>query len=163
MWIGGGGKEKGVWHSEYKCLMNGGRKNYFCRTDEPDQFDGSGNQVFADLRWYHFCIWCEEIVTIKILEKTDALLRYDDIFLSGGDIHKLGNIWYLRWVNELRPVYWNVFAIETRIQDRELNYQNPANLNSGYFDGNLSNTNLMKKIAARKKSPNYMTLMAYES
>lgn len=162
MWIGGKGKEKGVWHSEYKCLMNGGHKNYYCRTDEPDQFDSNNNQVFADLRWYNFCIWCEEIVTIKILEKTDAFLRYDDIFLSGGDINKLGDIWYLRWVNELRQVYWSAFAIESRVQDREQDYQNPAKLNSAYFNGNLSNTNLMKKIAVRKKAPNHVALMVCE-
>lgn len=163
MWIGGGragAQEKGVWHSEYKCLMNGTHKNYFCRTDEPDKLNSSGHQVFADLRINRFCLWCEEIVTIKILEKTDAFLRFDDIFLCEGNINKLGNIWYQRWVNELRPVYWIDFDLDNRIQDRENYYQNPANLDDPpHFDGNLSNTNLMKKMEARKRAANYLTLM----
>ena len=36
MWKGGRRKEKGVWHSEYHCQMNGGHENYFSRTDEAD-------------------------------------------------------------------------------------------------------------------------------
>lgn len=34
--VRGGNDELGVWHSEYKCLMNGQHKDYFCNIDEPD-------------------------------------------------------------------------------------------------------------------------------
>lgn len=165
MWIGGRGKEKGVWHSEYKCLMNGGHRNYFNRTDEPDihVWDSTKRewkQVFAGLRRGHFCLWCEEIVTIKILEKTDTLLRFEDIELSRGNINELGKIWYQRWVNDLRPVYWIVFQLENRILAREQYYSIPSNLdNLPHFDGDISDTNLKKAIIERKKGSNYLSLI----
>ena len=159
MWKGGRGKEKGVWHPEYKCQMNGGHQNYFSRTDEADQFNASGNQVFASLRSSHFCLWCEEILTVKILEKTDAFLQFQDILEAAGDINVLGRIWYRRWVDALRPVYWTEFNLPGRIADREAYFTNPANLDKGtYFDGDISATNLMKAVRKRHKNRTSMLL-----
>ncbi len=160
MWKGGRGKEKGVWHSEYRCQMNGGHQNYFFHTDE-DIKTATGTQVFAPLRSSAFCLWCEEILTIKILEKTDAFLRFDDVLESGGDINKLGNIWYHRWVNELRARYWVDFDLVTRINNREAYYVNPANHDvPPYFDGNLNGTDLMTKVEGRRRSGGGMLLWA---
>ena len=161
MWLGGRKKEKGVWHSEYRCQMNGRHQNYFSRTDEADQFDPKNKQVFAGLRSSAFCIWCEEILTIKILEKTDGFLRFEDVLDSGGDINQLGRIWYRRWVDELRSRYWVDFDLVTRINDREAYYNHHGNHdNPPYFDGNLDNTNLMKKVKRRERSGGNMLLWA---
>lgn len=152
-WMGGV-REECVWHSEYKCLMNGGHHNYFYRTDE-SILDSSGNDVYADLRTTdRFCLWCEEIVTIKILEKTDTFLRFEDVLDSGGDINKLGRLWYDRWVNELRDEYWIKFDLETRIKDREVWYNTTSNISSNVPAQDLHSTNLMRKIVPRKPAGN---------
>src|SRR5262245_52700542 len=39
------------------------------------------------------CLWCEAIVTVRILEKTGALARADD----PEEINELGRIWYWLW------------------------------------------------------------------
>lgn len=147
MWIGGkvgpgGGKggERGVWHAEYKCLMNGRHGNYLYRTDEnlPDPYSlRTGARL---------CLWCEEIVTVRILEKTGAFSRVGD----PDEINELGRLWYWRWVDELRTNYWRQFDLNTRISDREAWYHDPANLEEpGVWDGNLEATNLMREITTR--------------
>jgi hypothetical protein len=144
MWVGGGdgsfGGEYGVWHSEYKCLMNGGHDNYLYRTDE--NLPGPFSLRTRD----RLCLWCEEIVTIRILEKTGAFTLPGD----PGDINELGRVWYWRWVDEMRRNYWRDFKVDSRINDREAWYRDAANLQvEGIWDGALTGTNLMREITAR--------------
>ena len=152
-WLGGKYFEEGAWHCEYKCLMNGGHGNYFHRTDE-------GLAQRAGLRiGDRLCLWCEEIVTIRILEKTDSLVRPDlGESTATGDFNELGRAWHQRWVDQQRAVYWREFNIANRMADREAWYRNPANLTwprtpghadgppGSVFDGRLEGTNLMKEI-----------------
>jgi hypothetical protein len=149
-WTGGNGFEEGVWHSEYKCLMNGGHQNYHHRTDEtrPD----------AGLRTRdRFCIWCEELVTLRVLEATNALLESGDP-VDNASINALGRIWYWRWVDGRRNSYWTEFDLSTRLSDREAWYHDPNNLRvtdsstgDTIFDGQLNGTNLMKEITERPR------------
>jgi hypothetical protein len=137
MWIGGGAT-RGVWHSEYKCLQNGGHHNYHHRTDE--------SRGYANLRTHdRYCLWCEEIITIRILEKTGAFCRDGDP-LDDASIVELGSIWYRRWEDEMRAVYWRQFSMDQRIVDRETWYHDPANLQNSAWNGDLTNTNLMREI-----------------
>ena len=127
------------------------------------QFDGSGDQVFASLRMTDFCFWCEEILIVKILEKTDAFLQFSDVLESGGDINQLGRIWHRRWTEEWRSVYWAELDVPQRIDDREAYYQNSANLDKPpYFDGDLSDTNLMTQVKKRKAGNTSMLLWSLE-
>lgn len=148
-WVGGRGYEKGVWHAEYKCLMNGDHNNYHHSTDE--------SRTPASLRTRkRFCLWCEELVTIRILEATNAFSREEDPS-EATSINELGNIWYKRWVDELRDNYWNSFDLPTRISDRELWYKNAANLqvpgnSGGTWDGDLAGSNLLKEITDKPKA-----------
>lgn len=151
MWIGGEGSEKGVCHAEYKCLMNGQRSNYYHRTDEQPSDLVPGAPEFAWLRdTTRLCLWCEEIVTIKIMEKTDAMLRFDDVLDSRGDINQLGKLWFRRWVEELRSTYWQEFELAKRITERERDY---ANLTIPQLGGvTLATSNLMQPVLRRKPS-----------
>jgi hypothetical protein len=155
MWKGGLA-ELGVWHSEYKCLQNGTHHNYHHRTDE--------HRRYADLRMYfnaefpassmdRYCLWCEEIITIKILEKTDAFYREGDP-LDDASIAELGSIWYRRWEEEMRPAYWTQFGMDKRILDRERWYHDPANLRNWDWDGDLRNTDLMIEITEKPRYRN---------
>jgi hypothetical protein len=126
LWIGGGrglrtaDGEVGVWHSEYKCLMNGGHANYqFTQygndpTDVPDD-DYEGANLREDA-W--FCLWCQELVTIRLLERTDQLLEPGD----PADATTQGQLWYARWVDELRANYLQLFDVPGQLVEREAYY-----------------------------------------
>ncbi len=140
MWIGGGAA-RGVWHSEYKCLQNGRHHNYHHRTDE--------SRGYANLRTHdRYCLWCEEIITIRILEKTGAFYRSGDP-LDDTSIVELGSMWYRRWEDGMRPVYWTQFSIDQRIVNRETWYQDPANLQNSAWNGDLRGTNLIREITEK--------------
>lgn len=167
MWIGGMAYEHGVWHSEYMCLMNGGSNNYFCRTDETYM---GGNDYHGSLRNFwasgRFCLWCEEIVTIRILEKTGAFVRANDP-LDDDAINELGRLWYWRWVDELRAGYWKEFQLTQRIQDRENWYFNSGNINThselrvngNVWNGDLQDSNLVRDITERPRPGSLTTLL----
>lgn len=120
LWVGGA-QHHGVWHSEYRCLMNGGHDNFaFTQvtsqdpTAEPDGTYTDGNG--AGLRDHdHFCLWCQEVVAIRILEKTDALRRPGD----PSDVTDQGTTWWSRWVDELRDNYWELFDVDAQIDATE--------------------------------------------
>ena len=103
LWIGGS-VHVGVWHSEYRCLMNGSHDNFrFTQVTAADPTanpDGTYTEEDgADLRDRdRFCLWCQELVTLRILEKTDQLLEEGD----PSDVTSQGVLWYTRWVEQLR-------------------------------------------------------------
>ena len=119
-WLWRGGEDDlGVWHSEYHCLMNG--RNHENYAYSPTEGDDTKN---TDLRFRDpvmFCLWCQEIVALRIWEKTGKLARADD----PQDINLKGWIWYARWANELRPLYWTFFDLPYQIQEREQIYAQP--------------------------------------
>lgn len=113
LYKGGFGKENNVWHSEHQCLMNGTHKNYLCNVD-PE----SANYNLRDHA--HLCFWCEEIVTIRILEKTDYLRRAGD----PADINERGRTWFQRWENSLRNAYYTYpdFDLLSKIAEKNACY-----------------------------------------
>lgn len=119
-WLWRGGEDdKGVWHSEYHCLMNGrNHENYAYSVHEgPETKD-------TDLRFRNppmFCLWCQELTALRIWEKTGQLARPGD----HPDINEKGRTWYNRWVNEVRPLYWAFFHLPHQIQEREQIYAHP--------------------------------------
>lgn len=144
----GGERDKHVWHSEYQCLMNGRHENYAYTTDEsadPTAAPPAGCPRFdtedggADLRWRdppRYCLWCEEIVVIRILEKTGQLALAGD----PANINARGRVWHARWVAEGRRHYWAFFDVANRIRLRETLYAEPASepgsfCQIGYPDG----------------------------
>jgi hypothetical protein len=119
-WLWRGGEDDlGVWHSEYHCLMNGrNHENYAYSYHEGDSTKNT------DLRFRNpvmFCLWCQELVAMRILEKTGQLARRDD----PEDINARGRMWYARWVFEFRPLYWTYFDLPYQIQEREAIYAHP--------------------------------------
>jgi hypothetical protein len=133
LWRGGEHDEL-VWHSEYQCLMNGKHENYAytpVAANDPtanpptpcSRFDVDG-PAGSDLRWHKpptYCLWCQEIVVIRILEKTGQLATpHDD-----DSIDHRGRAWYQNWVAEGRAGYWTTFDMAARIADREELYANP--------------------------------------
>ena len=123
MWVGGV-VQRGVWHSEYRCLMNGGHDNFkFTQNAAEDPTanpDGTyTDENGADLRDRdRFCLWCQEVVSLRILEKTDQLLEAGD----PSDVTAQGIEWYARWVAELRPNYYEIFDVAAQIADAEARY-----------------------------------------
>jgi len=105
----GGYDERNVWHSEYKCLMNGWHSNYVCYIDDvPEDAD-----TLVGLRDYdHLCFWCEEIVAIHILERCHQFYEYGD----PTEINALGREWFLRWKTELREKYYDYFNLTSLIE-----------------------------------------------
>jgi len=118
-WLWRGGEDGlAVWHSEYHCLMNGGHHNFAYSTTEMPP-------AGADLRFRRpprYCLWCQEIVTIRILEKTGQLAAGND----PANINERGRHWYSRWVNTWRDRYWAAFDVDAQIDEREMLYANPA-------------------------------------
>lgn len=131
LWQGGEANTK-VWHSEYQCLMNGKHENYAYTSDEdedptadpPDncsRFEDGG----VDLRWRNpprYCLWCQEIVVLRILEKTGQLALAGD----PASINDRGEVWYSRWIDDGRQRYWDFFDVDTQIADREALYASPS-------------------------------------
>ena len=127
MWMGGGvgllkddSDEIGAWHSEYKCLMNGSHDNYqFTQLDNDPTHLADDTIKGADLRdKTRLCLWCQELVTIRLLEKTDQLIEPDD----PADITAQGQAWYARWVEELRTNYLELFDVPGQIGQLEAYY-----------------------------------------
>jgi hypothetical protein len=119
-WVGGT-KHRNVWHSEYRCLMNGTHVNFRFTQDAADdptmQPDGSVDG--ANLRDRNrFCLWCQELVTIRILERTGQLDAADD----PSDFVERGERWYERWTTELRDGYWELFDVSQQIVAQEAVY-----------------------------------------
>lgn len=127
LWIGGGiglvkedSEKIGAWHSEYMCLMNGSHDNYrFTQLDsDPTNLPG-GTIDGAYLRdRTRLCLWCQELMTIRLLEKTDQLLEPDD----PADITAQGQAWYTRWVQELRANYLELYDVPAQIEKLEASY-----------------------------------------
>ena len=120
LWIGGT-IEIGAWHSEYRCLMNGRHDNYaFTQVASEDPTaNADGTYTGASLRdGDRLCLWCQEITTLRILERTDQLLEAGDP--SGAT--EQGELWYTRWVDELRDRYWELFDLPSQIAQAEARY-----------------------------------------
>jgi hypothetical protein len=108
----GGSNEIGVWHSEYKCLMNGAHDNYVC-----DRFNGAPRAKLRDDR--NLCFWCEEILTVRILERTG---QFDRLVGSCADINTCGRTWWSAWESVLRDRYYQRNDLPDRIAERTLCY-----------------------------------------
>jgi hypothetical protein len=124
MWVGGV-RQHGVWHAEYMCLMNGGHDNFaFTQVADNDPtIDSNGVVTGASLRTFpnggvYFCLWCQEIVALRILEKTDQLLEAGD----PSDITTQGTLWWDRWVERLRTNYRTLLDVDQQILDAESRY-----------------------------------------
>jgi hypothetical protein len=123
LWVGGV-VQFGAWHSEYRCLMNGSHNNFqftqVAADDPTANPDGTYTQQHgAGLRDIdRFCLWCQEIVTLRILEKTDQLLEDGD----PPDATSQGTTWYARWVERLRANYFQLFDVAQQILDSEARY-----------------------------------------
>ena len=127
LWIGGGiglleqgSDEIGAWHSEYMCLMNGSHDNYqFTRDDSDPTNLADGSIEGAGLRdKSRLCLWCQELVTMRLLEKADQLLEPGD----PADITAQGEAWYTRWVQELRANYLELYDVHGQISKLEASY-----------------------------------------
>jgi hypothetical protein len=120
----GGSVELGVWHSEYRCLMNGSHDNYAFTHDAAEDPTANADGTYTDesgasLRdGDRFCLWCQELTTIRILERADQLLEAGD----PDDVAQQGERWYTRWVEELRDGYWELFDVPAQIADAEARY-----------------------------------------
>lgn len=127
-WLWRGGEEdEDVWHMEYRCLMNGKHDNYaFTHDSSQDptaQADGSyKNETGAWLRnSKQYCLWCEEVVVVRILEKTGQLAASGD----PDDINARGRVWYRRWLKRGQDWYWDLFGIAAKVAKREAQYADP--------------------------------------
>lgn len=126
-WLGGV-SGVGVWHAEYQCLMNGTHDNYaytpVAGQDPTANADGSYSaDSGANLRDRdRFCVWCHEIVTLRILEKTDQLWRPGD----SDDVAEQGRQWHQRWADGLRGHYHALFDVAGRIRAQEAAYATVA-------------------------------------
>jgi hypothetical protein len=131
LWRGGEDDEL-VWHSEYQCLMNGTHENYAYTPDaasDPTAAPPTSCTRFVDggvtLRWRDpptFCLWCQEIVVVRILEKTGQLATPND----DPSIDQRGEEWYQDWVTGGRSRYWETFAVADQIRERESWYADPS-------------------------------------
>ena len=149
LWVGGD-KHLGVWHSEYKCLMNGKHDNFKFTQDAAQdptaQPDGTYNdETGENLRERRrFCLWCQELVTMRILERTDQLDESDD----PENFVEKGQRWYERWTTELRKNYWELFDVSQQIVDHEAAY---AALTPGRNKERLDGSDLY--LAYREDAP----------
>lgn len=120
----GGESDRHVWHSEYNCLMNGTHDNYLftsvASADPTANADGSySDDNGANLRSpTRYCLWCQEIVTARILEKTGQLARPGD----PTDINDVGRTYHERWLSTWRDRYWQFFDVDQQLADRETLY-----------------------------------------
>lgn len=140
LWVGGG-VHRGVWHAEYRCLMNGTHDNFQFTQTPSDDPTANPDGSYTDERGAllrdssRLCLWCQELVTIKILEKTDQLLEPGDPV----DATEQGKRWHVRWVEDLRYSYYRIFDVEQQVADAESRY---AGLNPGRFQQPLWRSDL---------------------
>jgi hypothetical protein len=109
----GGYCELHAWHSEYACLMNGrgsGGGNYKCDIGDTTEYY---------LRACQLCFWCQEVVAVRILEKTGQFVRAGD----PSNFNDLGCVWYQLWDTSLRDAYYTYFGIPDRIADKNECYE----------------------------------------
>jgi len=99
LWAGGG-EELGVWHSEARCLMNGGHQNWRLDREQRGAWLRDRGQL---------CFWCEELVMVRLLALTGQLGEGES-----------GEAMWRRWAQELRPRYWRTFRVAERIRQRNL-------------------------------------------
>ena len=111
---------EGVWHSEYCCLMNGNHDNFAFTQETANDPTATGKGTYvdengADLRdGSRFCAWCQEIVALRILERTDQFVQPSD----PADFTLLGQVWFGRWQG-LRENYYDLLGVEQQIIDAE--------------------------------------------
>lgn len=70
------------------------------------------------LRAYDLCFWCEEIVAVRILEKTGQFTRAGD----PSDINDRGETRHRLWDTSLRDAYYRYFEVSDRIAARNADY-----------------------------------------
>ncbi|MDH3892374.1 MAG: M64 family metallo-endopeptidase [candidate division Zixibacteria bacterium] len=116
----GGVNEDSVWHSEYKCLMNGGHVNYVCNDEA-----GEPEIDLRDKR--HMCFWCEELVAVRIMQRTGQFGTS-----SSASVNDSGIAWWSNWVSTGRDQYFTYFDIPGRIEQRNKCY--------GLWDGEGCNS-----------------------
>jgi hypothetical protein len=127
----GGNDDRGVWHCEYRCLMNGKGDNYSCNQDS--------SSTARNLRdGANYCFWCEEIVAVRILEKTGQLARPED----PTDINARGRTWYQLWDGMLRTRYYDHFNLRDLITAKNACYGFADCPPGQICDGNCSTTNM---------------------
>jgi hypothetical protein len=142
LWVGGV-RHTGVWHSEYRCLMNGRHDNFAFTQNTAADPTANADGTYTDENGARlrdsdrFCSWCQELVTIKILEKTDQLLEPGD----PADPTEQGVTWHARWVEKLRANYYALFHVEEQIRDAEASY---AAMNPGRFGESLWRSDLYR-------------------
>ena len=123
--------------------MNGSHDNFqftqIASNDPTANADGTyTDESGAGLRdTDRFCLWCQEVVVLRILEKTDQFLEDGD----PSDATSQGVVWYTRWIHELRASYYALFDVSAPIAAAEARYAptgrratslvvNPANLHA---------------------------------
>ena len=110
--------------------MNGKHDNFAFTQVAPDDPTANDDGTYTDENGAalrdgdRFCAWCQEVVVLRILEKTDRLVQPDDPL----DPTEQGQAWYARWVDELRANYLELLGVEQQVLDAEARY---AALNPG--------------------------------
>ena len=117
LWVGGS-VHLGVWHSEYRCLMNGTHDNFaFTQVDSADPT--YTDKEAGDLRdRERLCLWCQELVALRILEKTYQLWEAGD----PADHTSQGLTWYARWRDSLRAFYYLLFGVPGQLAAQDARY-----------------------------------------
>ena len=110
--------ELGVWHAEYQCLMNGTHRNYCHAPDASDTLASGSDGANLRIR-YRLCLWCQELVVMRFVEKTGALRESGDPTTPTA---QLGRDDWKRWKHTWRRRYYTRFDIELQIADREAAY-----------------------------------------
>jgi hypothetical protein len=110
--------ELGVWHAEYQCLMNGTHTNYCHSPDDDDTLESGADGANLRIR-YRFCMWCQELVAMRFLEKAGALREPGD---PSTPTARLGRDYLRRWQDTWRRRYYTRFDIGAQIADREATY-----------------------------------------
>ena len=104
--------------------MNGSHDNFAFTQDASEDPTANADGTYTDetgasLRdGDRFCLWCQEITTIRILERTDQLLEAGD----PDDVTEQGELWHSRWVGQLRDRYWELFDVPGQIAESEARY-----------------------------------------
>lgn len=151
LWIGGG-KHLDVWHSEYRCLMNGRHDNFQFTQVEAEDPTANPDGTYTDENGARlrdrerFCLWCQEIVVVRLLEKTDEFLQSGDPL----DINERGTVWWGRWQGSLRAKYWQLFDVPQQITTYEAAF---AAMTPGPNSEPLWQSDLYQVPAAEPASP----------